>query len=216
VARNTATSQRITGPFGSGLAYPSTFYCRAQCPDVTTERSAFQLGHVSASDDNWTIEFRGDTGGDPVQFRVANGGGGVTRVVNSSGSFAASTWHDIVARATSTTDYDIFLDGVRSDGSTAAGIPSTTTRFVIGAFLSSGAYGSYLNDDICRCAAWSAALTDAEVLSLAAGFSPRRIRPQNIVFYAPLVREVQDIFRNGVVLTDTGTAYAEHPRTYGL
>jgi hypothetical protein len=64
-------------------------------------------------------------------------------------------------------------------------------------------------------AVWNAALTDAEVAILATGFSPKKVRPQSLVFYAPLVREVRDLV-GGVALSDTGTTVADHPRTYGL
>lgn len=63
-------------------------------------------------------------------------------------------------------------------------------------------------------AIWSAVLTAAEIVSLAKGFKPSRIRPQSLVFYAPLVRAVRDV-KNNLALTVTGTSYAAaHPRVY--
>jgi hypothetical protein len=214
VSRNTATSQRITGTFGSGLAYPSTYYCRAQAPDITAIHCAFGLANAGASDSAFLIYLRGDAGGDPVQLRIGNN---ITAIgVNSAVGFTANTWLDCCARCTSATDHDIFFNGAKTDGSVSISAPASITTFVMGADVSSGAYGAYLNDDLACCAAWSIDLTDAEIMSLYRGFSPRRVRPQSLVFCAPLVRNVQDIFRNGISLTDTGTTVSVHPRSYGM
>jgi hypothetical protein len=213
MARNTATSQRITGTFASGLAYPSTYYCRVQAPDLTAIHCAFGLAAAASSDDAFLLYLRGDTGGDPAQLRI--GGSGIARGVNSAASYTTGTWMDVCGRATTTTDYDIFLNAVKTDGSTAAGTPSGITTFVIGADVSSSVFGAFLNDDIACCAAWSEALTDDEITSMFRGFSPRRIRPASRVLYAPLIRTVQDIGKNGITLTDTGTTVAVHPRSYG-
>lgn len=56
---------------------------------------------------------------------------------------------------------------------------------------------------------WNRILTDAEIDQLADGFSPLFI-PRGLVFYLPLVRNVQDI--KGTALTDNGTTVATHPR----
>jgi hypothetical protein len=215
MARNTATSQRITGTFGAGLAYPSTYFVRAKSADLTNARWPFGLANAAAGDDAFFLGFRGDAGGDPVQLRI--GAGGAVVAVNSAAAYSANTWTSICGRATTTTDYDIFRDGVKTDNSGGtAGTPTNVTQFVIGAYVSLSVYQQYLNNDVSSVAAWSAALTDDEIASLSKGFSPRRVRPQNLVIYAPLVREVIDILRNGIALTDSGSSVAVHPRSYGM
>jgi hypothetical protein len=215
MARNTATSQRIIGTNPDGLGYPNTLFCRAKAPDVTAQRYAFQLANPGASDDSWTVGFRGDTGGDPIQYRLAAGGAGIVKVVNSASSYSAATWYSLAIRAISTTDYDLFVNGVRADGSDPAGTPANTTRYVIGAFISSSSYFDHLNDDVCDCAAWSTDLTDDEITSLQRDYPPYRIRPQNLIFNARLVREVIET-KLGIVLTDSGTTVSVHPRSYGF
>lgn len=70
------------------------------------------------------------------------------------------------------------------------------------------------NGYVAECALWNTALTDAEIESLAKGFSPRRIRPQSLVFYAPLLRNLQDL-RQGLALTAVNSpTVASHPRVY--
>ena len=61
---------------------------------------------------------------------------------------------------------------------------------------------------------WNAALTDAEIASLAKGYKPTRIRPQSLVFYAPLIRDLQDT-RGSLAITNNNSAtVANHPRVY--
>ncbi len=61
---------------------------------------------------------------------------------------------------------------------------------------------------------WNVALTDAEIASLADGMTCDKVRPQSLVFYAPLVRDLQDV-RGGLTITNNNTAtVANHPRVY--
>jgi hypothetical protein len=75
--------------------------------------------------------------------------------------------------------------------------------------------GGYSTATIAAAAGWSAALNDSEIASLNAGFSPRRIRPQSLEFYIPLVREVTE-WRKGSTFTTSGGTVADHPRMYGF
>lgn len=95
-------------------------------------------------------------------------------------------------------------------------IPSTTSNNAsnetlrIGRIQTSAAWST---GDFAEIAVWQATLTAAEVASLAKGFSPRKVRPQSLVYYSPLVRELQDVAR-GVALTNTDTTVSNHPRVY--
>jgi hypothetical protein len=61
---------------------------------------------------------------------------------------------------------------------------------------------------------WSVALTADEVASLGRGVTCDQVRPQSLVFYAPLIRSLGDVAR-GIALTNVGDAtVAAHPRVY--
>ncbi len=60
---------------------------------------------------------------------------------------------------------------------------------------------------------WQATLTAEEVASLAKGMTCDKIRPQSLVTYIPLMRDIQDIAR-GMTLTNTNSTVANHPRIY--
>ena len=61
---------------------------------------------------------------------------------------------------------------------------------------------------------WSAALTAAEIASLAKGMTCDQIRPQNLVFYAPLVRDLNDQKGGRVITNNNAATVANHPRVY--
>lgn len=83
----------------------------------------------------------------------------------------------------------------------------------VGARFSS-TWGSFFDGRVAEVGIWDVDLTDDEIASLGKGFKPYRIRPQNLVFYAPLVRNIQDTKR-GVAITNNNTAtVAVHPRVY--
>lgn len=61
---------------------------------------------------------------------------------------------------------------------------------------------------------WNAALTASEVASLAKGMTCDKVRPQSLVFYAPLVRDLNDQ-KGGLTITNNNAAtVAAHPRVY--
>ena len=71
-----------------------------------------------------------------------------------------------------------------------------------------------MNGLIAEVGIWNAALTAAEVASLAKGMTCDKVRPQNLVFYAPLVRDLIDQ-KGGLVITNNNAAtVANHPRVY--
>ena len=61
---------------------------------------------------------------------------------------------------------------------------------------------------------WNAALTADEVASLAKGMTCDKVRPQSLVAYFPLVRDLVEL-KGGLTVTNNNTAtVANHPRVY--
>ena len=69
---------------------------------------------------------------------------------------------------------------------------------------------------------WTAYFDDAEVMSLARGFSPRRVRPQSLKLYAPMVRDLQATYDaksgggHSTWTTSGSPIVSAHPRSYGF
>lgn len=95
---------------------------------------------------------------------------------------------------------------------------STITHVAVGSFFVAEGeqYGSF-DGRVAEVGIWSVALDDAEIAVLAAGYAPPCVRPQSLVFYAPLIRELNNY--RGPVLSNHSTSpatVAVHPRIIQL
>lgn len=68
------------------------------------------------------------------------------------------------------------------------------------------------NGRACDLGIYNRVITPAEALIHAAGYSCRNF-PRGLIFYAPMIREVNDIV-GGLTGTITGTTVSDHPRIY--
>lgn len=73
--------------------------------------------------------------------------------------------------------------------------------------------GVFMDGLIAEVGIWNVALTAAEIGSLSRGFACNRIRPQSLVFYAPLTRNLTDAKGRSITATN-GPTVANHPRIY--
>jgi hypothetical protein len=138
---------------------------------------------------------------------------------------AVGTWHHGACVFASTTSRTAYLNAadyfatVAEGGSEVSGTstvfnsgPSAPDRLLIGARIDAGAIGAICNGDIAEVAIYNVALTRAEIVALAKGFTPDQVRPQSLVFYAPLVRNLIDT-KGGLPITNNNSAtVVEHPR----
>jgi hypothetical protein len=74
--------------------------------------------------------------------------------------------------------------------------------------------GGFFTGDIAEVGIWNVALTAAEIAPLAKGMTCDKIRPQNLVFYAPLVRDLIDQKGGLTITNNNGATVATHPRVY--
>jgi len=210
-------SQYIEGSSGviSTVANPITMFIRARRNSTTTEGYAGGLGGTSSS--NALIAMRGDVGADPIQARIARSGNGVVGV--NAGTYSSDTWTacTLIVKGIGATDNESWQDNTQAVGSNATVQWSPTfaaNQPLFGRFPDGS---GYLIGMIASFAIWGAALTAAEIASLVAGFSPRRIRPSALDVYVPHVRAIQDICGKILSWTEGGSpGVFEHPRSYGV
>ena len=114
----------------------------------------------------------------------------------------------------SSTSRTAYINGVvGATNTTNIGSQNAANTITIGARWN-GSLGNYYNNDISEVGIWNVALTAAEIASLAGGMTCDKVRPQSLVFYAPLVRNLQDV-KGGLTITNNNTAtVAAHPRVY--
>lgn len=128
-----------------------------------------------------------------------------------------NTWQHQCTRQSNLSSRDVYLNGgSKGSNTTTLSAAIVVDRIALAAeWNTSNVLTGFLGGRLAEAAIWSAALDEAEIGSLAKGFSPTRVRPQSLVFYAPLVRNIAD-YRSATALTNNNAATAyEHPRRYG-
>ena len=209
--RATAQSWGIT-------AWPMTLFARGKSSDLTNNQCVAAFIQEGSPYNGFLLLHAGAVAADPMNassFGVVG--------VNSSVSYDDGGWHAFAQRRSSNTVFDINADGTTTaGGTTSVSFPNSPGAggVNIGARLTPS-FDLGLTGSAAAVAMWSVVLTDAEMNSLKAGFSPRRVRPQSLRFYAPLVRGLQVIAHKvtagGAALTATNSpTVSDHPRSYGI
>ena len=132
---------------------------------------------------------------------------------NRSGVVTLNAWQHGAGVYTSSTERLAYHNGNAGTVNTVSRIPSGLNTITIGGRWNT-TIGGLVTGRIAEVGIWNAALTAAEVASLAKGMTCDKIRPQSLVFYAPLVRNLQDV-RGGLTITNNNAAtVANHTRVY--
>lgn len=129
--------------------------------------------------------------------------------INGSTAYNLNTWNH-AAFVDQSASKQLFQNGVSVGTSSVNKTPTGLNEIRIGVYTTANNFdGSFAEVGI-----WNAALTDAEIISLSIGMTCDKIRPQSLVFYAPLVRDLIDA-KGGLTITNNNTAtVAVHPRVY--
>ena len=211
------TSQLLRA--AAGPAYNGTENLTLACWFWTGSTSSDQVlvayeGEASA-EGRYILAASGSSTGNKIAAQSGNAS--TVRVARTTTSFSTNTWQHAAAVHSGTSSRSAYLDGQGKATNTDTHSFTTNAEYVhIGAIYYPGisVTSAYLNGRVAEAAIWNAALTDAEIASLAAGFTPDQIRPQSLQFYAPLVRNLVDL-RGGRTITNVnGATVATHPRIY--
>ena len=151
-----------------------------------------------------------NTGG---QFRIADQGN--VNAVANGGTVSANVWDHYAGVFVSGSSRTAYTNGVAGAENTTTVAAITPTFTNIGAFYAGTATSiQFMDGLVAEVGIWNVALTAAEIASLADGMTCDKVRPQSLVFYAPLIRNLQDL-KAGVTITNNNTAtVANHPRVY--
>lgn len=195
--------------------------------DVPLTLAAWIYSDDVASGDDQSIIFVGDKdvsgahfmlrydATDPGDFILARHRASGPQGNATAGTVTVNTWHHAAAVFASDTSRTAYFNGSPgSEETTNVTGAITPDRISIGRAGDSSP-GNHFSGRIAETAVWDAALTAPEIASLSKGFSPLFIRPQNLVFYAPLIRD-EDLDRvGGLSLTAFNTpTVAEHTRVF--
>ena len=135
----------------------------------------------------------------------------------SSASYTTNTWNMATAVGTSATSRTVYLNAGNAGTQTTSRTPTTPDRVCIGFSRISGIDSSNYEGYLAEVAIWNVTLTTDELSSLYTGTKANQIRPQNLKFYMPLVRNIYDATASTTSITSGFTANPEvnHVRRYG-
>ena len=162
-------------------------------------------------------------------YRLAINGLGAINALSSDGttnaadaatsttSYSNNTWFHAAAVFTANNSRTIYLNAGGNATNTNSNdvLINENTHVRIGRrHLTAGNVIGFFTGNVAEVGIWNVALTAAEIACLADSMTCDKVRPQSLVFYAPLLRDLID-YKGGLTLTNNnGATVANHPRVY--
>jgi hypothetical protein len=206
----TASSQYLSTATAPSLTYPVTIAAWCKPSNTGTDSIVCSLNKNSGAFARLVL-LRGSDN----KFRAQDFGGGNIAAAGAT-TVSANTLYHAAAVFESFVSRIIYVNGTNDGSNTTNQSPdfSNPDEILVGARRGSGGVGLYFSGDIAEVGIWNVALTADEIASLADGITCDKVRPSALVFYAPLVRNLQDV-RGALTITNNNTAtVAVHPRVY--
>ena len=207
------TNQWMNGSISIGTTL--TMACWFNADNATAFHSLLGVysDATSGSRPYYELYASGAVAGDPVSFYVYAQGQS-QGVAHTTTGYSPNTWTHACGVQSATNSRTVYINGGSSSTNTTT-VNFTPNKFRLGASAAdNGNVILYADARIAEAAIWNVALTAEEIASLADGFTCDKVRPQSLVFYAPLVRDLIDV-KGGVTITNNNTAtVATHPRVY--
>lgn len=170
------------------------------------------------------VNISNTTGGDGFRLvSLSTGGIRASSVVGTVGSssdttntISTGTWNHTVGVYASNTSRTAYLNNTAATTNTTSSIPTSISRINIGSRRNSSINDSFFDGKLAELGIWDVVLTTDELTSLYKGVSCSLVRPQNLVFYAPLIRNMNDISKTALSLSNTtGITISDlHSRIY--
>ncbi len=186
-------------------AAPLTMACWAYMDDLSENVALMACGGSADDDNHFALLVLGAVGN-----QVASGAKDAADndvVALTSAGMSTGRWHHCGAVASTTAFRAAYLDGGNVGVDTTTVVPSGLDRTSIGALVRNTVVASP-NARIADAAIWDTFLNAREMLALAVGVSPLRIRHQNLLAYWPLhglYSPEPDMVGGKLNLTITGT-----------
>ena len=202
-----ASSQYLTATTAATAAYPMTLAAFCKFNDTGTNRSILAFGRTVTPFHRQVI-FR--TNGNRFSAQSV---GASSQQANSNIHSTTTAIQHVCGVFASETSREIFVDGASEATQTTSTTLNDLDQPAVGA-RNVGSFGLFWDGMIAEAGIWTAALTAEEVASLAAGMTCDKVRPQSLVFYAPLVRDLVDVKGGLTITNNNGATVANHPRVY--
>jgi len=207
----TASSQYLSVASAPVTSVPLTLACWVYKTNVSDSNSGF-ISITNSAGSSSSFNLNHNITNNTIRAS-AQQTGGVAQVAISTSGLTNNTWAHACGVFESSTSRTAYCNGGNSGTNTVSVVPESLNRILIGANWF-GTLQSYANAIIAEVSIWNVALTAAEVASLAKGVTCNKIRPQNLVFYAPLIRNLQDTKGGRIITPVNSPIVAAHPRVY--
>jgi len=195
----------ITGP-------PCTLVAWFNSDSQTVSQTILSTNNAAST--RIRISIAGAVAGDPVRAEHTG-----ASFADTTAGYTAGTWQHAGGVFNTTASRSAFFMGAnKGTNTTAGGTINAYNRVNVACTYNVGSRLQFFNGRIAHCALWNVGLADNEMLMLgAARISPLFIRPRNLVFYVPFIREKTDCKEphiSGVTTFSAPAPYADHPRVF--
>lgn len=201
---NFSTANYIRGSFGAA-AVPKTIAAWVRLPTIAALHTVVDLHNSGAALDRNSFKLEISASG---LIRAVAADGSAATPASSATTMVANTWHHACAVFTSATSRAAYLDGGNKGTNTTSRTPSSINQITLGCENGSSK-GNPFGGWLYGVSIWDAALTDADVASLAGGASPLQIRPDVLTHHFPMLGVVAanlgNVVAPGGLLTVTGS-----------
>lgn len=195
----------------TALSFPITMSCWARTDVASTGQRVFTLRRDSAS-----LSGCIEIGTNATNQWFANMNLTTTNSVASmSTAYSINTWYHLVGVFYSNANRELYVDGVFQAGNTASITDAAHGLPTIGCRRRINSFDIFFNGKIAEAAVWNITLNSSEINSLYKGYKATKVRPENLVYYAPLVRSGNDETSANIPTLVNNPVVFEHPRRYG-
>lgn len=209
------------------LTAASEMYLKASTINVTTKPVTFSAwvksdtlipyqGILSLTNDSdeflqiWLRDAAGNNYAAALEYATA-----WKRAISTT-AYTADNWHHICGVFTSSTSRTIYIDG----GSSSENTDSQDVNFALFDQILIGTYrtvtAAYFSGKIACCSIWDTDLSEAQVISLAAGASPVDTASDNLVDFWPLVSDRNSIINNNHLVEYNNPTYDSNDNPLAL
>mgnify|MGYP002787994980 CR=1 FL=1 len=189
--------------------FPLTLSAWFYSTSLTADQCLVSVGNILETSRFCAIVLAGAVPADPFRaYRF----GTTARTVSSATAYPINQWGH-AAGIFDSSFHQGFLNGVPTPVNTDAATASNWNNYKISE-LTRSTLGNNVVGKVAEVAIWNVMLTQQEIRSLSLGLCPLKIRPQSLVSYVPLLRDIADYERRDANLIPQNFSISDHPRIY--
>lgn len=157
-------------------------------PDTLKTQGIFHNNKTGTAHKGIWLTMEDASGHIGINYGDNDGGSGTTsrRSRVSTGTVGTGAWTPVAARVRGATDLDIWIAGADAGGSNSGSGATLAYDTGLAGRVGSVATANYFDGRIAEIGFWSVSLSDAELVSLAKGISPRMVRPGSLIAHWPI------------------------------